>query len=86
MPITFQDPIFNAADEVFLTTYLPTLFTSATVTVTVTVVKDPEAFSLVDSGTFLFAPHLECGVFARALEGSKPVLCIGSDIAEYVDG
>lgn len=73
-----------------MTTHLPPLLRAAInrpVTVTVTVVSDPDAFSLIDSGTFLFAPHLECGVFARALAGERgPVLCVGSDVAEYVDG
>ena len=58
------------------------------VTVSVSVVKDPHAFERIDKGTFLFAPHLECGIFAKALEaeGEGPGLCIGSDVGEYVDG
>ena len=106
-PITFQDPIFTPTDEIFLTEYLPSFFhlpsssTSSTtnhavpvpIPVTVSVVKDPEAFARIDRGTFLFAPHLEVGIFARALEGERgegteggPVCCIGSDVGGYVDG
>ena len=61
------------------------------------VVKDPEAMGMIGEGTFLFAPHLEVGVFARALEGAEkgkgegkggkgPWLCVGSDLGGYVDG
>ncbi len=54
------------------------------------VVEDPDAFERIDKGTFLFAPHLEVGVFARALEGKGegegPVVCVGSDVGGYVDG
>lgn len=92
--VTFQDPIFTPADERFLTEHLPSFLSiSSPVTVEVSVVKHPEAFSRIDGGTFLFAPHLEVGVFARALEGNGregeeegPVCCIGSDIDSYVDG
>ena len=60
------------------------------------VVKDPDAFEMVGEETFLFAPHLEVGVFARALEGEGkgegqgkdggPVVCVGSELGGYVDG
>ena len=88
MRITFQDPVFSAADEGFLNMYLPGMFGDDKEAVTVEVVKDPDAFGRIDEGTFLFAPHLECGVFARALEGEGrgPVVCVGSDVGEYVDG
>ena len=51
-------------------------------------VKHPEAFARIGKETFLFAPHLEVGVFARALEGEGkgPVCCIGSGVGGYVDG
>ena len=90
--LIFQDPIFTPADEIFLTDHLPSfLYTSSDnpVNVTVKVVKDPDALGMMGEETFLFAPHLEVGVFARALErGGEggPVCCIGSDVGEYVDG
>ena len=58
-------------------------------------VNHPSALGMVGEETFLFAPHLEVGVFARALEGQAgekgegkggPVVCVGSDLGGYVDG
>ncbi|KAK0513438.1 hypothetical protein JMJ35_004424 [Cladonia borealis] len=61
--------------------------------ISISVVTDPSALGMIDEGTFLFAPHLEVGVFARALDGGEkgegkggPVVCVGSDLGGYVDG
>lgn len=41
---------------------------------------------MIDDGTFLFAPHLECAFIAKALENATPALCITNDLDVYVNG
>lgn len=72
--VVFQDPAFNAQDKAFLTSHC------------YTVLQDPEAFSEIDDNTFLFAPHLEAGVLATALENSIPAVCISNNMSHYFDG
>lgn len=72
--VIFQDPAFNAQDKTFLTNH------------GYTVLEDPEAISKIDDNTFLFAPHLEVGVLATALEHSIPAVCISNNISYYFDG
>lgn len=51
-----------------------------------TVLADPLAFNEITGSTFLFAPHLEVDVFARALGGIRmPRLCVGTDLNECLD-
>lgn len=72
--IVFQDPVFNALDHTILES------------LGYTVVQSPDAFSKLNSTTFLFAPHLECFHYATALETATPVLSVGSDPQIYVEG
>jgi len=72
--VIFQDPAFNSRDKTFLES------------LGYTVLEDPEAFSKIDHNTFLFAPHLEVGPLATALENSTPAVCISNDIDGYVNG
>ena len=71
--VIFQDPVFSLLDHDILTS------------LGYTVLPDSEAFSKIDSQTFVFAPHLEFGAYATALEGAVPALCIGNDINEYLN-
>lgn len=72
--VIFQDPAFNARDKTFLTSH------------GYAVLEHPEAFSKVDDNTFLFAPHLEVGVLATALEHGTPAVCISNNMTYYFDG
>lgn len=72
--IVFQDPIFNSVDVAVLQS------------LGYTVVETPDAFSKLNSTTFLFAPHLECFNYATALEAATPVLSVGSDLERYAEG
>jgi len=71
--VIFQDPIFDALDHAVLAS------------LGYTVLEDPEAFSKISNQTFVFAPHLEFGAYATALEGAMPALCIGNDMDEYLN-
>lgn len=72
--VVFQDPAFNAQDKSFLAS------------LGYTVLDDPQAFAKIDDNTFLFAPHLEVGPLATALENSAPAVCISNDMSGYVTG
>ncbi|KAL9138085.1 MAG: hypothetical protein Q9175_000695 [Cornicularia normoerica] len=72
--IIFQDPIFEPLDQIILKS------------LGYTVVETPDAFSKLNSTTFLFAPHLECFHYATALEIVTPILSVGSDLQMYVEG
>ncbi|KAL8997366.1 MAG: hypothetical protein Q9169_003348 [Polycauliona sp. 2 TL-2023] len=80
IPIYIQDPIFNPLDI----TYLSSL--------NFTVLDHPAAFPKITRTTFLFAPHLEMELYARALGAATgqsgqlgPRLCIGTDVTECMD-
>lgn len=64
--VVFQDPAFNDVDEAFLTG------------LGFLTVQTPLGFESIDQNTFCFAPHLEHDVFAMALRGAHPALCIGN--------
>jgi len=72
--VFFQDPVFNQSD----TNYLESLG--------YTVLDTPLGLNKITQHTFLFAPHLEHNIYALALDGSHPALCIGSEIETFVDG
>lgn len=62
-----QDPVFNALDEELL------LFLG------IKVVKDPEAFSLIDTDTFLYCPGAEKSHLVQVLSFG-PALFFGSSL------
>ena len=64
--VIFQDPAFNDVDEAVL------------IRLGYSVVSTPIGFESVDNTTFCFAPHLENEIFALALGGVHPALCIGN--------
>ena len=68
--VVFQDPVFNDVDKAFLTK------------LGYSVVSTPLGFESIDENTFCFAPHLENEVFAEALKGAYPALCIGNSDVE----
>ncbi|KAL8853491.1 MAG: hypothetical protein Q9221_001650 [Calogaya cf. arnoldii] len=72
-PIYIQDPIFNPQDISYLQS-----------TLGYTVLQHPSAFSHLTPSTFLFAPHLEIELYARALSGG-PQLCVATDVTECID-
>ncbi|KAL8652793.1 MAG: hypothetical protein Q9226_004120 [Calogaya cf. arnoldii] len=77
LPIYIQDPIFNPLDISYLQD-----------TLGYTVLQHPSAFSHLTPSTFLFAPHLEIELYARALSAagqSGPQLCVGTDVTECID-
>ncbi|KAL8881242.1 MAG: hypothetical protein Q9198_001513 [Flavoplaca austrocitrina] len=78
IPIYIQDPIFNPLDIAYLSESL-----------NFTVLNHPAAFSEITPSTFLFAPHLEMELYARALGArtgqSGPRLCVGTDVMECTD-
>ena len=63
--VYFQDPSFTDYEKSFLSG------------LGYKVVDDPEAFNLVNSTTFLFAPVVDDVVWAKALEHASPALYIG---------
>ncbi|KAI4122014.1 MAG: hypothetical protein LQ347_006659, partial [Umbilicaria vellea] len=67
------DPRFNALDVEFLS------FLSYTT------VHDPSAFGSIGPTTFVYIPHGELEVTARALEGKGPALYIGNDLEMWID-
>ncbi|KAL8665122.1 MAG: hypothetical protein Q9202_002522 [Teloschistes flavicans] len=71
--IMIQDPVLNAMDRTFLSS------------LGYTVLADPLAFSEITESTFLFAPHLELNVYAKALGEAQPVMCVGTDVRECID-
>ena len=48
-------------------------------------VQDPDAFSSIDSTTFVYIPHGELEVTGRALEGKGPTLYIGNDLDMWIE-
>ena len=66
--VYFQDPNFTDFEESFLRGQ------------GYNIVYDPEAFNLVDSTTFLFAPVVAGFIGAKALEHASPALYIGNCI------
>ncbi|KAI4203761.1 MAG: hypothetical protein LQ350_001587 [Teloschistes chrysophthalmus] len=68
-----QDPVFNAMDHTFFSS------------LGYTVLADPLAFDEITESTFLFAPHLEVSNYAEALSKARPMMCVGSDVREYID-
>ncbi|KAL9641321.1 MAG: hypothetical protein Q9204_000115 [Flavoplaca sp. TL-2023a] len=78
IPIYIQDPIFNPLDIAYLSESL-----------NFTVLNHPAAFSEITPSTFLFAPHLEMELYARALGArtgqSGPRLCVGTDVMECIE-
>ncbi|KAL8980876.1 MAG: hypothetical protein Q9205_004168 [Flavoplaca limonia] len=78
IPIYIQDPIFNPLDIAYLSESL-----------NFTVLNHPAAFSETTPSTFLFAPHLEMELYARALGAptgqSGPRLCVGTDVTECIE-
>ena len=72
--VIFQDPAFTRSDTEYLETQGHTVVTS------------PAAFDLVDPNTFLFAPHLEHGHYAKAMEEHLPAITIGSDVDALLEG
>ncbi|KAI4276202.1 MAG: hypothetical protein LQ337_002642 [Flavoplaca oasis] len=78
IPISIQDPIFNPLDITYLSESL-----------NFTVLNHPAAFSEITPSTFLFAPHLEMELYARALGAptghAGPRLIVGTDVMECID-
>ncbi|KAL8672985.1 MAG: hypothetical protein Q9168_002579 [Polycauliona sp. 1 TL-2023] len=89
IPIYIQDPIFNSLDLTYLSSSL-----------NFTVLDHPAAFAEITPTTFLFAPHLEMGLYARTLgapaknatrnltgqlEHFGPRLCVGTDVTECTE-
>ena len=71
--VILQDPAFTRSDIA----YLEGLGHA--------VVGTPEAFHAIGRSTFLFAPHLERNVYATALDGEVPAICVGSDVEALLD-
>ena len=72
--IIFQDPAFTPSDIA----YLESLGHR--------VVETPAAFDMIDDTTFLFAPHLERGVYAAAVAGKKlPALSCSGDVKAFIE-
>ncbi|KAI4109431.1 MAG: hypothetical protein L6R37_000588 [Teloschistes peruensis] len=68
-----QDPVLNAMDHTFFSS------------LGYTVLADPLAFDEITESTLLFAPHLELNVYAEALRKAQPMMCVGTDVKEYID-
>ena len=64
--VVFQDPAFNDVDEAFLNA------------LGYSVVSTPLGLEIIDTSTFLFAPHLENNIFSTAVQHAHPALCIGN--------
>ncbi|KAL8696158.1 MAG: hypothetical protein Q9201_007797 [Fulgogasparrea decipioides] len=76
LKVFLQDPIFNALDHTFLSSLSDNY----------TTLPHPLAFAEITDTTFLFAPHLELEVYAKALsQAMQPNLCVGTDLRECVD-
>ena len=71
--VVFQDPAFNDSDKAYLESRGHT------------VVETPKAFEIIGPQTFLFAPHLERGVYAEALGNALPGLSVGSEVKLFID-
>ena len=80
--IIVQDPAFTPTDIDFLNEHATSLIPSQSLAANykITILQTPASFHLIDSTTFLFAPHLEHSIFALALEAAKgfPLLCIAN--------
>lgn len=72
--VYFQDPRFTGFEKGFLRG------------LGYGVVDDPEAFGLVDSNTFLFAPVVGADVLVRALEHQSPALHVGNCVEWIIAG
>ena len=72
-PVVLQDPAFTPSDVRYLTR------------LGYRVLASPHGFQEIHHHTFLFAPHLERNVYATALEGALPPLCVGSDLQTLID-
>ncbi|KAL8965252.1 MAG: hypothetical protein Q9183_003950, partial [Haloplaca sp. 2 TL-2023] len=74
MKVYLQDPIFNALDRTFLSS------------LGYTVLPHPDAFNHITESTFLFAPHLELEIYAKALNTSTPpTICVSTDLQQCID-
>ncbi|KAL8694700.1 MAG: hypothetical protein Q9218_000711 [Villophora microphyllina] len=71
--VLVQDPVLNAVDHSFFSS------------LGYTVLADPLAFDEITETTFLFAPHLELDVYAKALSGAQPIMCVGTDLKECIE-
>ncbi|KAL8737898.1 MAG: hypothetical protein Q9181_001235 [Wetmoreana brouardii] len=76
LKVFLQDPILNAFDQAFL----------SSLSRNYTILPHPLAFAEITDTTFLFAPHLELEIYAKALsQVMQPNMCVGTDLRECVD-
>ncbi len=69
--VVLQDPQFTALDEEFLASF------------GYAVVRDPEAFKLINEGTLVYAIHCYADVYKAVSEGLRPATLIGTDVGNF---